>query len=69
MTDTVALNAEIDRRGFRKAWLAEKLGISRQALNRKLKGEIEFSPEQIAILAGVMGFNNDEIVAIFLTIR
>ena len=65
MTDLVLLNDRIKESGFRKPFLAQKLGISRQAFYAKLAGKNEFNSNQIQIMCKTLGINPKDMKAIF----
>lgn len=54
--------------GLKKDYLAEKLGITRQAFHYKLQGKHKFKIEEIAVLIDILDIKSDaDKVKIFLT--
>lgn len=66
MTDTGKLNAAIQRSGLKKAYIAEKLGISKAALWMKMTGKRDFKTSEIRILKDLLNLTPKEVVEIFL---
>ena len=65
MTDLKVLNSKINSSGYKKSFLAEQLGISKQALSQKLAGQHEFKSNQIQILCKYLGIAPKEMKDIF----
>ncbi|WP_303916721.1 helix-turn-helix transcriptional regulator [Subdoligranulum variabile] len=65
MTDTKRLRDAIQASGLKISFLAEKMGISRQALQQKIDNDSEFKASEIAALAGLLGLDIPEKEAIF----
>ncbi len=66
MTNTEKLRKAIDDSGYTYKYLAAQLGITREALYRKVEGKNEFTASQIAKLAELLKLNKDQIGIIFL---
>lgn len=54
MTNVELLKEKVDNSGLKNTFIAEKLGISRAAWYKKLKGDSPFTAEQIQILCNVL---------------
>lgn len=54
MTDTYLLEAAIKKKGFSRATIAEKLGISEMTLYRKLHNQTEFTASEIYKLSQLL---------------
>ena len=54
MTNTVLLESLINDSGLKLSFIAEKLGISRQALYKKIKGLAQFTGPEIKILCELL---------------
>lgn len=50
MTNTALLEEEIKNSGLKKSYLAQKLGLSRFGLAKKISGETEFKASEIVTL-------------------
>ena len=50
MTNTVLLREKIESMGIKLTFVAERLGLSKQALDRKLKDGSDFKAYQMIIL-------------------
>lgn len=55
MTNTVLLEKLIKDSGLKLAFIAQKLGISRQALHKKIKGLVHFNGPEIKIMCELLG--------------
>ncbi len=55
MVNTVLLNELIDASGLKREYIAQRVGISRQALYSKIQGESQFTVKEVAILSEVLG--------------
>lgn len=55
MVNTVLLNELIDTSGLKREYIAQRVGISRQALYSKIQGESQFTVKEVAILSEVLG--------------
>ena len=55
MTDTAKLERIIKNSGYKYGFIAEKIGISYQALRNKLNNKSEFLPTEIEALCKLLG--------------
>lgn len=55
MVNTELLNKLIDSSGLKREYIAQRIGISRQALYSKILGETQFTIKEVAILSEVLG--------------
>lgn len=55
MVNTEMLNELIDASGLKREYIAQRIGISRQALYSKILGETQFTIKEVAILSEVLG--------------
>lgn len=58
MTNIFLLNKIINDKGVKKCFIAEKMGISRQSLNQKLKGESAFNQYEIKSICEILGIDD-----------
>lgn len=58
MTNTAELELLIKKSGLKKGYIAKVLGISRQALAKKIKNESVFTATEIAILCDLLKINS-----------
>lgn len=66
MVNTQALVDMIQDSGIKISFLADKMGITRQALHMKLQGKRDFKSDEALILANALHINDsDTIVRIF----
>lgn len=65
MTNTVLLEKYIEESGYKKAYIASQLGISRYALLLKINNESEFKAREIEMLCRVLGIGDEDRMAIF----
>lgn len=65
MIDILNLRDRIEESGYRKSWLAQKLGISNQALWNKLTGKRSFNLEEILMLSKILGLSISDREKIF----
>jgi len=65
MTNTVLLRKKIESMGIKLTFVAERLGISKQALDRKLKDGTDFKAYQMIILKDLLRLSNKEARDIF----
>lgn len=64
--DTELLNEYIDKSGLRVSFIAETLGISRQAFDKKRKGVSAFRQSEVYVLCDLLKiYDNSEKVKIF----
>lgn len=61
------LKTRIRTSGLKTQSVAEKLGISRASLWKKLSGRVEFKASEIAGLSKVLDLSNDERDSIFFS--
>lgn len=54
MTNTTLLEKLIKDSGLKLSFIAEKLGITRQALHRKIKGLVQFTGPEIKTLCELL---------------
>lgn len=54
MTNTTLLEKLIKDSGLKLSFIAEKLGITRQALHRKIKGLVQFTGPEIKALCELL---------------
>lgn len=50
----------LDERNVNKTWLAREIGISRQAINQKLRGAHKFSEAQALKIKTALRMSDDE---------
>ena len=55
MVNTQELNKLIDESGLKREYIAQRVGISRQALYLKIQGENDFTVREVAILCEILG--------------
>lgn len=55
------LKEKISKSGLTVTWVASKLGISREGLHKKLRGNSEFKASEIATMSKILNLTNDEI--------
>lgn len=65
MVNTDMLNSKIVDSGLKTAFIVDKLGISRQAFDKKKKNKIPFRVAEIYVVSDLLGLNDDEKQAIF----
>lgn len=58
--DTDLLNRYIDESGLRIGFIVEQMGISRQAFDKKRKGEVLFRLPEIYLLCDILGIRDEE---------
>lgn len=63
--NSIALKKKMLEKQLQNKDVAEKLGISRSAVQRKLKGETEFSRVEINRLIHLLKLENKEVMEIF----
>ena len=61
MTNTEMLNAVIKKSGLKKAFLAEKVGLTKVGFSNCLSGRSEFKASQIAILCELLDIRSLEL--------
>lgn len=52
--DYERLNLRIDKSGYRRDYVADQIGLSRQGLGLKLKGKTEFTRSEIVALCQLL---------------
>lgn len=65
MTDVAALKRKIEDSGVSVAFIAAKLGITREGLYKKLKGETEFKASEISKMAKILHLTTEQRDLIF----
>lgn len=65
MTDTERLKAEIKSRGLKLSFIAEKLGLTRQALTKRFREKTDFKAWEMFIISDALNLTNEEQRAIF----
>ena len=68
MTNTEKLREAIDAQGIAISTIANKLGISREGLYKKINNETEFKASEIAALTDILRLSNNQRDEIFLTL-
>lgn len=64
--DTALLNEYIEKSGLKIGFIAETLGISRQAFAQKCRGEISFRAPEVYVLCDLLRIPEDKKPVIFL---
>lgn len=67
MTDIVLLDRKILNSGLKKRYIADRLGLSRQALYNKLNGCSDFTLGEMMQLSTILGLSAKERDKIFLS--
>ena len=65
MTNRELLNERIDASGFKRQYIAEQLGITRESLGNKISGRSEFVASEIKTLCKLLRINNADMKRIF----
>jgi hypothetical protein len=65
MTNRELLNERIDASGFKRQYIAEQLGITRESLGNKIAGRSEFVASEIKTLCKLLRINNADMKRIF----
>lgn len=60
MTNTQLLEDRIKRSGLKIGYIVDKLGISRQAWDKKKKNEIAFRAAEVYVLCDLLNISEDE---------
>ena len=68
MTNTILLNTWIDKSGFKKTYIAQRLGLSFQGFLNKLNGKSEFTVREVIILCRLLKIPFDDREVIFFTL-
>ncbi len=66
MTDTIRLREKIRLSGYKLSFVADKVGITRQALCNKINNKSDFRADEIQALYKLLGMTPEEREAIFL---
>lgn len=69
MTDTKLLRDHIAKSGFKLAYLAEQLGITRQALQKKIENDSEFKASEVDRLSKLLNLSVEEKEGIFFALK
>lgn len=56
------IQKQIDRKGFTQQSLADALGISKQVMNKIIRGSKAINVKELARIASVMGITTDELL-------
>lgn len=65
MVNTELLNTKIDDSGLKTTFIVDKLGISRQAFDKKRKNVIPFRVAEIYVVSDLLRLTDDEKQDIF----
>ena len=65
MTNTLLLEERIEKSGYKKSYVASKLGISAYALSLKVNNKTEFKASEINILCDILKIDTKDRMAIF----
>ena len=65
MTNTTLLEEYIEKSGYKRSFIAQKLGITRFALQLKINNKSEFKASEIGILCELLNISIDDRMAIF----
>lgn len=65
MTDVEELGVEIAKSGLKISHIAERLGLSREGLYKKLNGETEFKASEIMQMKTILRLSNERRDEIF----
>ena len=65
MTNTTLLEEYIEKSGYKRVFIAEKLGITRYALALKIDNKSEFKASEIDILCELLNIDTKDRMAIF----
>ncbi|WP_064580852.1 helix-turn-helix domain-containing protein [Streptobacillus moniliformis] len=60
------IKKRIDEKGIKQKYIANLLGISENALSRKLNGKNMFTVEEIKIISNILRLNDREKIEFFL---
>ena len=69
MTDSELLKSEIEKSGISITFIARKLGITREALYKKIKNETEFKASEIAKMQYILNLSDKKRDDIFFANR
>jgi hypothetical protein len=59
LTNTKLLESTIESKGIKRGFIAEKLNLSRQGLDNKLKGITDFRQTEIDTMCNVLGISGN----------
>lgn len=65
LANALELRAECVRKNVTLANLATKIGVNEATLHRKIKGDSDFSRNELQIIRSVLGLNNKKFLDIF----
>lgn len=65
MTNTELLIEAIKKSGLKMTFVADRLGISRQSLNRKIKNQCQFKASEIKEFGDILNLSGKEKERIF----
>ena len=65
MTNVEMLNDKIDKSGFKRTYIAEKVNITPQGLSNKLNGMREFTVGEMFRISDVLSLTDEEKIQIF----
>ena len=68
MTNTSLLEQYIEKSGYKKAYIAQQLGISAYGLALKINNKNEFKASEMAILCELLKINAKDKEAIFFAV-
>lgn len=69
MTDTKKLREQIARSGFKLVYLADQLGITRQALQKKIENDTEFKASEVDRLSKLLQLSVEDKEGIFFALK
>lgn len=67
MTNAALLIQQIEKRGLKKSFIAEQMGISTMSLRNKISGLTEFKISEVLRMQDLLGLNDDQTRDIFLS--
>ena len=67
MTNSVLLKEKIKLSGYKIGYLAEELGLSRQALSNKINNNTDFTVKEMQILSKILYLSDLDMKNIFLS--
>ena len=65
LANVLELRVECVRKNVTLANLATKIGVNEATLHRKIKGDSDFSRNELQIIRSVLGLNNKKFLDIF----
>lgn len=65
MTETKLLEKYITDSGYKRGYIAEKIGISRFSLAQKINNKSEFKANEIKTICSLLGIDSEERSVIF----